>query len=579
MRHYTLRFTALALALALIALTGCRQSSTTQNSSEGRTTGTSGGRLVIADRNPPQTLNYLMAKDSYTFAVCSVMTGRLADFDHDTQKFVPGLAESWQASDGGKAFTIKLRDGLKFSDGAPLTADDVLFTLKIAYDEKLNTIFRDALMIDGKPIKASKVDEHTIKFELPRAVAAIEPNLYNFGVLPRHKLEAIYERGEFDKAWTTTATASDFAVSGPFTLKEFVSGQRTVLARNPNYWKKDSAGNALPYLDELVIEAVPDLNTQTLKLQQGELDVLDSLSPAQYVSLTQQSGNLNVKDFGPGFRTDFLYFNLNDGKDATGKPFVDPIKRAWFADVRFRRAIAHALDRPSMVQNVFRGLATPLDGIVPSSNKLWANSSLTRYDYNANRAKELLQEAGFKLNAENVLVDSAGHAVEFTLLVAENQAERKQMATIIQEDLNKIGIKVNVAPVEASAFSDFVMKKFNYDAAVHGSASTDTDPSSYSALLKTDGTQHYWFMNQKQPTADWEQQLNKAVEEQDVASDINSRKQKFDEAQKIFAEQLPMIPLVVRHYVSAAKNNLGNYRSSALPPRSLWNAEELFWKK
>lgn len=578
MRYNSLRCALPILVVVIFLLSACRQTAKIQSSS-GRETGVRGGRLVVADRNPPQTLNYLMAKDTYTFTACSLMTGRLVDLDHDTQDFVPGLAESWQASEGGRVVTVKLRDGLKFSDGAPLTADDVLFTLKVADDEKLNTIFRDALMIDGKPMKASKVDEQTIKLELPRAVAAIEPNLYNIGILPRHKLAAAYERGEFAKAWATSAPPADFAVSGPFTLKEFVSGQRTVFARNPHYWKKDAAGATLPYLDELVIEVVPDANARVLKFQQGEVDILDNLRAADYALLAQQPGSLSVKDFGPGVKTDFLYFNLNDGLNAEGKPLVDLTKRAWFADVRFRRAVAHAIDRAAVVQNLFRGLATPLDGLVPPSNKRWVNANLPRYEYDLRRAQELLQEAGFRLNSPDKLTDAAGRVVEFTVLVAENEPERKQMAAIIQEDLAKLGIKVNVTPLEAAAFGEYVMKKLNYEAAIHGSASTDTDPSSYSALLKTDGTQHYWFLNQKQPAAEWEKQLNRAMEEQDTARDAAVRKQKFDEAQRIFAEQLPMIPLVVRHYVSGAKNTLGNYRSSVLPPRSLWNADELFWKK
>jgi peptide/nickel transport system substrate-binding protein len=578
MRHHRLHSAALLLIISLFALAACRQPES-HNASSGRVAGARGGRLVFADRNPPQTLNYLMAKDTGSFAVCSMLTGRLVDLDHDTQNFTPALAESWEPSDGGRVVTVKLREGLKFSDGAPLTADDVIFTLQAAYDEKLNSIFRDALTVDGQPMKATKVDGRTVRLELPRAVAAIEPNLSNIGVLPRHKLEAAYARGEFGGAWATTSAPADFATSGPFTLKEFVPGQRTVLARNEHYWKKDAAGVALPYLDELVIEAVPDANTQMLKFQQGEVDVLDNLRPADYALLLQQPGNLNVKDFGPGVRTEFLYFNLNDGKDASGKPFVEPAKRAWFADARFRRAVAHALDRAAMVQNVFRGLATPLDGIVPPSNKRWVSAGLPRYDFNQNRAKELLQEAGFKLDAGNTLTDAAGHAVEFTLLVPENQAERRQMAAIIQEDLAKLGIKVSVVPVEAAAFSDFVMKKFNYEAAMQGASATDTDPSSYSPLLKSDGTQHYWFLGQKQPQAEWEKQLDRALDEQDVTADAAARKAKFDEAQRVFAEQLPMIPLVVRHHVSGAKSSLGNYRSSPLPPRSLWNADELFWKK
>ena len=568
----------LALVLAFVA---CRPSSTTQETtSQERQVGARGGRLVVADRGTPKTFNYLLAGDAVSATVASyLMSAALVDMDHDTQNFVPGLAESWQASDGGKTITVKLREGLKFSDGSPITADDFLFTLKVAADEKSGALFRESFLSGGQPIKATKIDDRTFKLEQAQAAASIESFLAIFRPLPRHKLEAIYTKGEFGKAWDITTAAADVAVSGAFMLKEFVPNQRTILARNPNYWKKDKAGTQLPYLDELVIEAIPDANTMLLKFQQGEVDLMDNIAPANFATLKQQTpAGLSVKDYGSSMLTDFLWFNQNDGKDATGKPFVDPVKRAWFADAKFRRAIATALDRTTIINNVWRGLATPASGLAAPSNKRWFSSDLPKYDFDLNKAMELLKEAGF-VERDKTLVDKAGQPVEFTLIVDGTVAVRKDMATIIQEDLSKLGIKVNVAPLEKNAFVEMIQKTPSYEAAIHGSAPSDAEPSTLISGLKIGGGQRYWFIGQKQAKEEWEKTFDQLAEEVDTTAEAVARKQKFDAAQKLFAEQVPMIPLVVRNFASGAKNNLGNYRPSVILPRSLWNAEELFWRK
>jgi peptide/nickel transport system substrate-binding protein len=525
------------------------------------------------------------------------MSSALVEMDHDTQAFVPGLAESWPTSDGGKTVTIKLREGLKFSDGTPITADDFLFTLKVAVDEKSGALFRESFMSGGQAIKGTKIDDRNFKLEQAEASASIESFLAIFRPLPRHKLEAAYNKAAaepkpsgspapkseftdfFANALGITTPPADLVVSGAFMLKEYVPNQRTILARNPNYWKKDKSGNQLPYLDELVIEAIPDANTMLLKFQQGEVDLMDNIAPGNFATLKQQTpAGLSVKDFGPSMLTDFLWFNQNDGKDATGKPFVDPVKRAWFADARFRRAIATALDRTTIINNVLRGLGTPISGLASPSNKRWFSGDLPKYDFDVNKAKSLLKEAGFT-ESENGLIDKAGKPVEFTLIVDGTVAVRKDMATIIQEDLSKLGIKVNVVPLEKNAFVEMIETKLSYDAAIHGYAPSDAEPSTLTGGLKIGGGQRYWFKGQKQAQAEWEKRFDQLAEEVSSVADATARKQKFDEVQKLFAEQLPMIPLVARNFASGAKSNLGNYRPSVIIPRSLWNADELFWKK
>jgi ABC-type transport system substrate-binding protein len=167
----------------------------------------------------------------------------------------------------------------------------------------------------------------------------------------------------------------------------------------------------------------------------------------------------------------------------------------------------------------------------------------------------------------------------WTLIVDGTVAVRKDMATIIQEDLSKLGIKVNVAPLEKNAFVEMIQKSPNYDAAIHGYTPSDAEPSTLISGLKIGGGQRYWFIGQKQAKEEWEKTFDQLATEVDTTSDPAVRKQKFDAAQKLFAEQLPMLPLVVRNFASGAKSNLGNYRPSVIIPRSLWNAEELYWKK
>ncbi len=559
----------LLLAFALVVMS-CRPGTTTQvEVTQGRQAGTSGGRLIVADRATPKTFNFLHAGDLVSATVASyLMTSHLVEFDHDTQKYVPGLAESWQSSDEGKTVIVKLREGLKFSDGAPLTAEDIIFTLKVATDEKSGSLFRESYMIGGKPLQATKIDDRTVRFQLPRAAAAFESLLSTFGVLPRHKLENNFN----PKTWDITVSPNDLAVTGAYTLKEFVPDQRTILTRNPHYYKKDKSGIQLPYLDEIVIEAIKDPNTALLKFQQGEVELMDNIAPANFAVLKQQTpAGTSVKDYGASMTSDFLWFNVNEAA-------VPAMKRAWFNDIRFKQAIAHALDRKTMIDNVLRGLGTPLNGIVSPANKTWGSSEVASYDFNLQKAKDLLTEAGFA-QRDNGLFDKGGNAVEITLIVDESVAVRKAMAAIIQEDLAKLGIKINVAPLEKNAFMEMIEKKLSYDAALHGSAATDTDPSTLLMGLKTGGAQRYWNIGEKQATQQWEKDFDRFADEQDTTIDPTLRKNKFGEAQKLFATQLPMIPLVVRNFASGAKSNLGNYRPSVVMPRSLWNAEELFWMR
>ena len=581
------KYSRLFAFLLLPLLFSCRQppaSNTTTGTAkpEQRGIGTRGGKLVYRLPSPPKTFNYLLANDeSSILPAFFLLNSRLVEFDHSTQTYVPGLAEAWTTSSDRRSVDIRLRDGLKFSDGQPLTSSDVAFTVEATYDERnKGGVFGDALLINGKPILVKVIDDRNLQFLLPEPIAAPDNYLYTIAVLPRHALEADQKAGLFSEAWKITAPPASVVSSGPFVVESAAAGERIVLKRNPYYWKHDAQGTQLPYLDELTLAIVPDANQARVGLDQATIDIVDRMRPTDYASLLNAGGPVRAFDLGPGLGVDYIWFNLNPTKaDGTR---LNPVKSAWFSDTRFRRAVSMAVDRDSIARSTLQGLATPIYGIVSPANRIWSNPDLPKIAYDLGQAASLLQEAGFnKRGAADApeLFDAQGNRVEFSLLVPAESEPRKLMAAVIQEDLAKLGIKMQVVPIEFSAVTNAWTKSYDYDAILLGLSLTDLEPSTYANLMLSSGEVHQWRPNQKSPATEWEARIDRLFAEQASESDPEKRKLKFREIQRIVADASPVIPIVARHVVSAANSHVGNFSPSPMFPYSLWNAEELFIKQ
>jgi peptide/nickel transport system substrate-binding protein len=288
---------------------------------------------------------------------------------------------------------------------------------------------------------------------------------------------------------------------------------------------------------------------------------------------------VRVYDLGPGLGLDYIWFNLNPAKSDDAP--LNPGKLAWFSDARFRKAVSMAVDRDSIAKSTLQGLATPLYGVVSPANRIWANPDLPKMAYDLVQAASLLQEAGFTKRgtaAAPELFDAHGNRVEFSLLVPAESEPRKLMAAVIQEDLAKLGIKMNVVPVEFAAVTNAWTKSFDYDAILLGLSVTDLEPSTYANLMLSSGDAHQWRPNQEAPSSEWETKIDELFAEQAREFDVEKRKSKFHEIQRIMADASPVIPIVVRHIVSAANARVGNFSPSPMFPYSMWNAEELFIK-
>jgi peptide/nickel transport system substrate-binding protein len=538
--------------------------------------GNYGGRVVIGQRAEPKTLNPVTATDALSREVIGRCNADLISINRLSQKTEPALAESWKISADGRIFTLKLRKGIRFSDGHPFDADDVVFSFSVYLDEVGGSPQRDLLIIDGKPLIVTKLDQNTVRFTLPRPYAAAERIFDGLAMLPKHLLERAYKDGKFDQTWTLNTLPSEMAGLGPFRVKQYVPGQRIVLERNPYYWKVDGNNHRLPYLDELVFLFVGSEDQQVMRFEAGETDMVSRLSAENYslLSKEQSRSGWQLSDLGPSLEYNFLVFNLND----LGPKKLDDIakKQSWFRDLRFRQAISAAVDRDSIVRLVYGARGTALWGNVGPGNKLWLNQSIPHPQRSLETARQLLKSAGFSWDSSGGLRDGSGQPVEFSLVTSSSNTQRMKIATLVQDDLAHLGMQVHVVPLDFRAMIDRVFQSFNYEAAVMGLGGGDPDPNPEMNVWLSSGATHIWHLGETQPATDWEREIDYLMERQMITLNYEKRKRLYDRVQQLISENVPFIFLAAPNVLAGAKAQIGNFHPAVLDHYTLWNADQLY---
>jgi peptide/nickel transport system substrate-binding protein len=533
---------------------------------------------VVSLRAEPKTLNPVLALDAPSREVIATMQADLVHINRATQLTEPALAKSWKVSSDGLQYTLTLRQGVRFSDGQPLDIDDVLFTFRVYLDESVHSPQRDLLIVGGKPIAVRKVDAHTLVFQFAQPYSVGERVFDSLAILPRHLLEKSYQEGKLGQAGALSTPAVQWAGLGPFRLKEYLPGQRLTLERNPYYWKTDTNGHRLPYLDELVFLFVPSSDAQVLSFQSGESDVISRLSADNFAVLSRQPRGYTVFDAGPGFEYNFLFFNLNDLGAKNAPETV--AQQKWFREVKFRQAVSAAVDREAIVRLVYQGRGVALWGPVTPGNRRWVDKAIAHPARSLDQARRLLREAGFKwtseASGESVLADADGKAVKFSILTSSSNADRTKMATLIQDDLKQVGMRVQVVPLEFRSLLDRVTQTKEYDACVLGLVTFDADPNSDVNVWLSKGPTHLWNPSEARPATPWEAEIDRLLEAQLTATSYEQRKQLYDRVQEILAEYQPMIFLASPDILVGAKNTVGNFHPAVLEPYVLWNVEQLF---
>jgi peptide/nickel transport system substrate-binding protein len=528
--------------------------------------------IVASIRAEPRTFNRFVARDSTTETIAFLTQAKLVRVNRTTQDVEPWLAESWTPSADGLSWTLKLRRGVRFSDGSPFTSADVLFSLKAAYDEKTGSSIGEALTVDGKPLVATATDDTTVVVKFPAKFGPGVRLLDNLPVMSHARLEAALAAGTFAKAWDATTPAAEMCGLGPFVLKEYVPGVRLIFERNPHYWRTDAAGRKLPYLDRVTLEIVPDQNAELLRLQTGQIDCTQSETrPEDYTTLkrVEAQGKIRLIDLGVGLDADSLWFNLKkDGRRA------DP-RWPWMQSAAFRKAVSHAVDRAAFADTVFLGAGVPVNGPVSPANKLWHSDAVTGEAYDQAQARTLLGGLGLAdRDGDHVLEDRGRRDVRFTLLTQKGNSALERGAAVIRTSLEAVGIKVDVVPLENGALIDH-LERGDYDAMYFRLLITDMDPAMTLDFWLSSGGAHVWNRGQAKPTTDWEREIDRLITEQAETMDPAARKQVFDKVQTLFAEQLPVIYFAAPRVFVATSTRLDNTSPALLRPMILWNADTL----
>ena len=532
--------------------------------------GTYGGTLVTAFRSEPRSFNPITALDTGTRELLGLMHADLIHINRKSGKTEPALATSWEVSPDGLLYTIHLQRGLRFSDSAPMDADDVVFTFRVHLDERTRSPQRDLLVLNGKPIQVEKVDQYTLRFRLSVPYAAAERLFDGIAVLPRHLLSKAYESGQLPSTWQVDTNPAAMAGMGPFRLKSYVSGQRVVLERNPFYWKGDAGRGRLPFLDGIVIQIVPTEDAQAIRFQSGELDVVNTLAADTFASLQRSgTGRQRVHDAGPGLEYNFLVFNLNDRTPSSAVRG----KQKWFRNISFRRAVSAVIDRESVVRLVYRGLGDSITIPVTEGNPLWINRNLRQHGRSLERARQLLRDASFSWE-NGVLLDPEGQKVSFSILVRASSSQRGKMATIVQEDLRQLGMQVSVVSADARAVQYRILDRQDYEAALMALASGDADPNSDINVWSLNGSLRMW--NMTGTVTEWERELDTLMRRQMLTLEYKERKRMYDRVQELVAHHLPIICIASPHVLIGSSTRLQGFQPAVLRPHALWNAEELY---
>jgi peptide/nickel transport system substrate-binding protein len=580
------RITIALLLACVLLLTGC-------SLDRFKTQAAQVSQLVFVSPSDPSTFNPPLNDSLFSQIVYGLIFDSLIEQNGLTAELQPALAESWEISEDKKRITFTLRKGLKWSDGEPFTVDDIVFSYNQIYlSPQIPSGQRDILRIgnSGAFPSVRKIDALRVEFTVPEPFAPFLRYAGGVTILPKHILEKSVQTKDasgnlqFLSTWGSNTDPRQIIGNGPYRMVSYSPAQRIVFERNPNYWRKDDLGNAQPYIERIVVEIVQSEDSQLIQFRSGGLDSIGV--PADKFSLLkreEERGNYTIYNGGPESGSRFIGFNLNKARNNKGKPFVDPIKSRWFNTLAFRQAVAYAIDRETMKNNIYRGLGAVQHSTigVESPYYLSPQEGLKVYDYDPKKAKELLLRAGFKYNSKGELLDWDGNRVRFTLLVKAEEKPRVDAAVQIQQDLNRIGIKTDLQVLNFNTIVQKLQRR-DWQAYVGGFGGGGVEPHSSFNIWASTGTLHQFNQGQlpgEPPiqgwqVSDWEKEIDNLFDAGVKELDDKKRKEIYGRFQKIVAEQVPFIYLVNSLSLEAVRDRIKNIKFSALGG-AFWNLYEL----
>ncbi len=535
-----------------------------------REQGEHGGTLVSTLLGDPKTFNVITAQEtSSTDIIEDYIFEGLVSRHGVTTEFIPVLAKDWEISEDGTVYTFFLREGVQWSDGVEFTADDVIFTFDVVKDENVPTSTRDVMMVDGEFPEYRKVDKYTVEIEIPKPFAPFLNNMTTY-IIPKHKLYDAWQNGNFNDMWGIDTKPSEIVGTGPFTLGEYRAGERVVMLRNSYHWRRDPQGKPLPYIIRWVRVIAESQETQALLFEKGQTHALGvrGIDFKRFEEKAEE-GNYHMVNGGPTFGSNFLIFNMNPRNP---KLEEQPWKYEWFTNLNFRRAVAYAMDKDTMINQALAGYGSKQWSPISEPNKVYLNEDVMKYPYSLEKAREELEAGGFSWDEDGNLVDKDGRRVEFNMVTNSGNTQREAILNIIASELRELGMKINSTPIEFNKLVNQLMSEWNFDTIIIG-LTGGVEPHSGSNVWPSHGHLHMWNPQQEEPATEWEARIDELFEQGASATEIDERVKYYDEFQEIIAERVPVIFTVTPNALYAVRNTLKNTEPTAYG-EMWWNIYE-----
>jgi peptide/nickel transport system substrate-binding protein len=497
----------------------------------------------------PKNFDPLLASEEASNTVAYLTSGVLIRHNRGTAQLEPELASAWRVYDGGRRIDFTLRPNIRFSDGSPFGPEDVVASIRRLNDPNLHSAIADTFRSAGGAISATArtPSEVTVLFTTARA-----------------GLEELFDQLAISKA---QAPVDGRIVLGPYVVDRYEPGSYVLLRRNPRYWKTDAAGRRLPYTESIRLIVQANRETESLRFRRGEIDLLDKMDAESFERLKKARPEA-VRDAGSSLDAEFFWFNQSP---AGGIP---EYKQRWFRSTAFRQAISRSVNRVDIARLVYLGHAQAAAGPLSPANRLWYNAALPNPAYDPAGAMKLLQAEGFRLDGRT-LRDRQGNRVEFSLVTNADSRTRTQIGALVQQDLEKIGVRVNFTPLEFQSLIERVMGTQAYEACLLGLSNTEIDPNEETNVWLSSGTHHAWHPGQTKPATDWEAEIDRLVKLQATAPTFARRKAAFDGVQRIFGDQVPIIYLVYPNVLVGVAPHVRGASPSVFTPHLFWNVEYL----
>ena len=506
------------------------------------------GEIVWAIHYDPKTFDPAKVDEQASELVRYLTGGVLFRLNRQTQEPEPQLAESLRVSAQGTLILVKLRDGLRFSDGSPLNSADVAWSLRRVLEPSTGSVVAEEFL-SPKQVTVDMPDRLTVRLRLPKPVIGIGKIFDEIAIEPANR------------------PSEGRVTSGPFIVTDYKRGQYVRLSRNPHYWRHDSAGAQLPYAAGIRLDILNNREQEISLFVRGEYDLIDGLSPDYFAVLAQKSPR-SVRDLGASLNTEQLWFNQSS------RAALPPSELAWFRNRSFRIAVSEAIHRADLARIAYSGHATPAYAFISPANTLWRNGNLKYPHEGAPDANRLLAEAGFH-RAGDQLYDSAGHPVKFSILTNSGNAARQKMAAMIQQDLAAIGIHVTVVALDFPALIERLMHKQDYEACLLGLFDVEPDPTSMMNEWISSSPSHQWNPSEAAPATEWEAEIDRLMLLQASSSSPRVRKTAVDRVQQIVADQQPFIYLVYPNVLQAISPVLHGVQPSILSPGPVSNIDAI----